>query len=264
LNDKAIVNSNVDIVNRVRGEYMDFPIIYGFNQCSEMGDNIFAPSVFVGGCNLRCPYCMNSKLITGDKVKQVEWNDIRDYVSRNKIEWITISGGEPTCINPKLLMNLINSFIGMGCKVGLSTNGTNTENLSRIISGLNYVALDIKSSRYYVYEEISCNHQLGKYNSFNNIILTRASLSSNKFYREDFDYEIRTTLYPEYINKDTLEEIGHMFIVSDCKWVLQQFRNTDDMFSDTAYSVKPYTDEEAKDFLNIAKDFTSKAQLRYV
>jgi len=241
---------------------MDFPIIYGFNQCSEMGDNIFAPSVFIGGCNLRCPYCMNSKLVTGHN-EEVEWEYVHDYIIKNKIDWITISGGEPTCINPELLRNLILYFVGIGCKVGLSTNGTNTENLSRVIGLLSYVAMDIKSSNPYIYEKISVNDSFGVFDEFSNVIRTLNLLRENVIDREDFDYEIRTTLYPKYINARVLKEIGFI-IRPDEKWVLQQFRNTTTMLSNEACDVNPYTEEEVNILLKIAEEFTSKVKLKYV
>ena len=41
---------------------MKIPKIYGFNKTSEAGVKVFAPSIFVQGCNFKCPFCFNSKL----------------------------------------------------------------------------------------------------------------------------------------------------------------------------------------------------------
>lgn len=242
---------------------MDFPPIYGFNECSEMGNDIFAPSIFMGGCNLKCPYCMNSKLISCEDNPQIDLDDVLDYIKKNNSEWIMISGGEPTCSRPKLLENLVKCFSGFGCKVGLSTNGTNADNLEGILGWVHYVALDIKSHRDDVYKQIVNGASSNRLTAMCNVLLSQALLAEAKFNRDDFDYEIRTTLYPKYIDKEAIKEIGTIIRGSD-KWVLQQFRHANNMFSQDAYDVKPYTDEEAKDLLKIAKKITSKAELRYV
>jgi len=242
---------------------MNLPPIYGFNECSEMGNDIFAPSVFLGGCNLKCPYCMNSSLVASDHNQEIDIEVIEKYVQDNACEWISISGGEPTCVEPIKLKNLICKFVQLGCKVGLATNGTNTEILGYVIENLNYVAMDIKTSKCEIYSDISGNSGSSYSTAFMNLLRTQALLAETKMKRSDFDYELRTTLYPEYVDKKVLKEIGTIIRAEDT-WVLQQFRHATNMLSKKAYEVKPYTDQEAQSFLKIAQKITSKARLRYV
>jgi len=240
---------------------MDIPPIYGFNECSEMGNDIFAPSVFVGGCNLRCPYCMNSKLIQPKDAPQVDVNTIIDYILKNNREWVVISGGEPTCMRLQLLVNLCNMFKGFGCKVGLSTNGTNADDFNAILPYVNYVALDIKSNKNNVYYDIA---QIDWSSSpFIDVIRSQSMLRDTKRDRDDFDYEIRTTLYPKYIDKKAIKGIGSI-LRSDEKWVLQQFRHAKGMYAKEAYDVEPYSEDKLKELLKIAQKFSSEVQLRYV
>jgi len=240
---------------------MDFPPIYGFNECSEMGNDIFAPSVFIGGCNMRCPYCMNSKLINPQDVPQVDDRVIHDYIRKNNSEWVMISGGEPTCLHPKLLLNLINYFKGLGCKIGMSTNGIRIEELKDIIPYLNYVALDLKAPEGEIYKDITKDCK--ETDPYINLMRASFLLVGTKANRDDFDYEKRTTLYPAYIDEKAIRNIGE-FVFHDDKWVLQQFRHANNMLSEEAYDVEPYSEAQIRELLKIAQKFTSKAELRYV
>jgi hypothetical protein len=81
--------------------------------------------------------------------------------------------------------------------------------------------------------------------------------------RKDFDYEIRTTLYPPFIDEKALRNIGGIIKEGE-KWVLQQFRHTKNMLCLDAREVKPYAEKQLKHMLKIAKEFTSNTELRYV
>jgi len=244
---------------------MKFPSIYGFNKCSEMGEDVFAFSVFLAGCNLRCPYCMNSKLVCNNvesTVATVAIEEIKEQVKKHDGKWMVISGGEPTCTDIPQLMNLIMEFQSWGCKVALSTNGTNPEDLRPILLLLNYVALDFKTDRFDIWKKCQRNSK-ANLPLLVNVLHTQCILASEKMSRDDFDYELRTTLYPPFVNKKSLREIGKIIRKRD-KWVLQQFRVADNMFSPKAYDVEPYDEDTVQEMLKIAQQFTSKAELRYV
>jgi len=236
------------------------PLIYGFNKCSEVGVDTFAPSIFLGGCNLRCPYCMNSKLINPDResLETIDIEEIKKYVLEDNSEWLMISGGEPTYGSYSSFLNLLEEIKSWNCKIGLSTNGTTSEYLKGIISYLNYVAMDIKSAYPEDYEKIGAS---GK--KFNAMLVCRSLLTEEKLKRDDFDYEIRTTLYPPFINEKAIKEIGSIMLKDDT-WILQQFRHTKNMLDSKCVDIKPYSENKISKMLKIAKRFTEKAALRYV
>jgi len=233
------------------------PDIKGFNECSETGIDTFAPSIFLEGCNLRCPYCMNSILVKHQSPNTVNIDRVRAYVSESKSEWVMISGGEPTCTELESLINLIEEIKSWGCKVGMSTNGVNVEVIREILPRLNYVALDIKGLSG-VYDEISKDKKA----SMNNLI-SRSLLSETKLKRNDFDYEIRTTLFPPFVNKKTIHYIGGI-IRADDTWVFQQFRHSKNMLDANCSKIKPYSEKEVEVLLKIAKEYTEKVFLRHV
>jgi len=232
------------------------PIIRGLNRTTEIGSDIFAPSIFLDGCNLRCPYCMNSKLVIGSTDTEISINQLEKIVQEDKAEWVIISGGEPTCTPVDLLKNLIKIIKSWGCKIGVSTNGTNNATLQLILRLIDYVALDIKS-------DANIYLKIGHNEDFNNLLKSRSVLAEEKNKRNDFDYEIRTTLYPPFVTRKTINNIGGI-IRKDDKWILQQFRHTDNMIDPIVININPYSEEEILELLNIARIYTQNVELRYV
>ena len=237
---------------------IDIPNIVAFNKCSEAGLDIFAPSIFLQGCNFRCPYCMNSKLAKGILERHVSFDNIKAYIQEDKSDFIMISGGEPTCANIVQLTNLLKSLKSLGCNIGMSTNGANSEVLKDIIPLINYIALDIKSHKSDVYDKISLTK-----NSMASLFASKALIYENKLNRDDFEYEIRTTLYPEFINEEAIREIGTI-MRKDEKWVLQQFRHAKNMLDPQCNKVMPYDKDELDNLVEIAKEFSDHINLRYV
>ena len=234
----------------------EMPQICGFNECSEAGIDVFAPAIFMNGCNFRCPYCMNSKLARGESEKNVDIEDIKAYVLEDKSKWFMISGGEPTCTDIGLLTNLLEEIKSWGCKIGMSTNGSNPEDLRTLMPLLNYVAMDFKATRMKDLKEMGVDGVI-------NMIQSRSILVNNKDDREDFDFEIRTTLYPKYVDEKTIAEMGGIFRKSDT-WVLQQFRQAKHMLGSDAYDVEPYTQQEVTTLAEIAGKYSDNVKLRDV
>ena len=108
-----------------------------------------ACTVFLGGCNLRCPFCHNASLVIPEKFgESIPEDEFFAFLSSRvgKLEGVCISGGEPTLHRD--LANFIKRIKDMGFLVKLDTNGTNPDMLESLISShlVDYVAMDIKSS----------------------------------------------------------------------------------------------------------------------
>jgi len=236
----------------------NLPKISGFNPTSEAGVNIFVPSIFVNCCNLKCPYCMNSTLAKSKCQEDIDIEDIKKYIIDEKKDQIIISGGEPLLQHN--IKNLIDEFVNISCKVGISTNGVFYRKLKEVLPSLSYVALDIKTSdwnKYAQIDKLELSFTLGL------VLRSKSLLVKEKLIRDNFDYEIRTTLYPEFVNEETIEEIGGLIRPSE-KWVLQQYRVTENMYNKEAKLVTPYTDEEVNNLLQIAKNYSQNVSLRNV
>jgi pyruvate formate lyase activating enzyme len=240
---------------------MEFPEIYGLNKCSEAGVDIFALSIFLGNCNLRCPYCMNAKLINpiAHKLKPIDIKKVKEAVEENQSEWVIISGGEPTCTPVLLLTNLITEIKSWGCKVGLSTNGTNRGVFESVLPLLDYVALDIKTSNFQHYVEIGAGN-INSIDILQEVLVCKTILVQKKLDNPDFSYEIRTTLYPPFVSEKDINEIGGLIRIGE-EWVLQQFRVTSEGLDK---SISPYTQQEMDNLFKLALKYTINASVRYI
>lgn len=105
-----------------------------------------ACTVFLGGCNFRCPFCHNSQLIRDSDI-MMEDTQLLDFLKKRKglLDGVCITGGEPTLHKdlPQLLVRIKN----LGYPVKLDTNGYRPDILKALIEqGLvDYVAMDVKN-----------------------------------------------------------------------------------------------------------------------
>ena len=96
-----------------------------------------AATIFLCGCNLRCPFCYSSELVLPEKIKlqpKISEKEFFDFLRKRKglLEGVVICGGEPT-IN-KELPGFIKKIKGLGYLVKLDTNGSNPEMLRKLIA----------------------------------------------------------------------------------------------------------------------------------
>ena len=152
-----------------------------------------ACTVFLGGCDLRCPYCHNYELATGQAPPIMEEAELFSFLEKRKglLDGVAITGGEP-CLHPDL-PDFIGRIRALGYPVKLDTNGTHPAVLREVLErGLvDYVAMDIKNCPN-LYAE-TCGL---KFLDINNIKKS-ISLIMNKAK----DYEFRTTLVKEFHEK---------------------------------------------------------------
>jgi len=244
------------------------PKIYGMSSCSEAADNVFAPSLFLFGCNLRCPYCMNSKLVVSkpdvDDVDEIPFDEVKRRLEEDDSEWVMVSGGEPVMSDTEKLIDLLLEIESLGKKRGISTNGTFPNRLADILPYVNYVTMDLKTCYEEGYKEI---HMLeDALYVLESIQQSQGELRHDKSFRNDFDYEYRTTLYPGMVTLATLNGIlGTFSIQRDEKWVLQQFRHAQNMLDPKeAKKFSPYKPKEIEVFLDFARKYVDNVSLRYV
>lgn len=108
-----------------------------------------AAIIFTSGCNMRCPFCYNYKLVLPeylDKEKSFEEKQILSFLKKRKkyLDGLVITGGEPTIQND--LLSFLGKVKEMGYSVKLDTNGLLPEVLKKLISQklIDYIAMDIK------------------------------------------------------------------------------------------------------------------------
>lgn len=106
-----------------------------------------ACTVFLGGCNFRCPFCHNGQLLENAPAI-MEPEKLLAFLKgrRGILDGVCITGGEPT-LNPDL-PELLRQIREMGYLIKLDTNGYRPDVLKALVGeGLvDYVAMDVKNS----------------------------------------------------------------------------------------------------------------------
>lgn len=107
-----------------------------------------ACTVFLHGCNYRCPFCHNAELLEGHPEQLMTAVEFLAFLKKRVglLDGVCVSGGEPT-LSPEL-PELLAAIKALGYAVKLDTNGSRPQVLKALVgSGLvDYVAMDIKNS----------------------------------------------------------------------------------------------------------------------
>ncbi len=105
-----------------------------------------ACTVFLPGCNFRCPFCHNFELVEHPEAA-MEDSQLLDFLKKRKglLEGVCITGGEPT-LQPEL-PSLLRKIHALGYPVKLDTNGYQPDVLKLLLQErlVDYVAMDIKN-----------------------------------------------------------------------------------------------------------------------
>ena len=107
-----------------------------------------ACTVFLPGCNFRCPFCHNFELLGPDPQAVMDETALLTFLEKRKglLDGVCITGGEPT-LQPEL-PDLLRRIKALGYPVKLDTNGYRPQVLRALVEGglVDYVAMDIKNS----------------------------------------------------------------------------------------------------------------------
>ena len=228
--------------------------IIGFIETSLLDwDEHIVASIYLPGCNFRCPYCHNKNAVLNpNSFDEIPIDYIESYISENKdfLDGIVVSGGEPTIHDD--LQDLLRKIKGLGLKVKLDTNGTNPDMLEHLISEnlIDYIAMDIKAPLNTKYSD-AAGVEVNLENIKRSIDLIESS---------GIDYEFRTTIVPLFLSKDDVYSIISELSGSK-KYALQQFRP--DYTLDPALSeLKPYPSEIIMDLANAAQKVIKTVTVR--
>ena len=229
-----------------------------------------ASSLFLRGCNLRCPYCYNAGLVLGGDAARGDEYATGEAVlfhlekRRSVLSGFVISGGEPL-VNP-LTPFFMHSAKALGYRVKLDTNGTLPDELEAFIEDdemrPDFIAMDIKTSPSRYGELLGClkeeeSDAADIAEDFASRIAFSARLTSSL---PPEKREWRTVLVPNLVTKRDIAEMASL-LPADASWRFAQFRNENCI--DPAYNdIAPYTASEAATLVAYAKTFIEDSELR--
>ena len=158
-----------------------------------------ACTVFLAGCNFRCPFCHNSPLLTGQPEGGMDEQALLAFLEQRRgiLDGVCITGGEPT-LQPEL-PSLLRRIKALGYPIKLDTNGYRPEVLKSLVTeGLvDYVAMDVKNSpTQYSATAGVC------------IDLPRIEESLRFLLSDPVDYELRTTVVHPLHSERSIEEMS--------------------------------------------------------
>ncbi len=210
-----------------------------------------AATVFLGACNLRCPFCHNASLVIPEKFGDTIPNEaFFSFLEsrKGKIRAVCVSGGEPTL--DVHLYQLAEKIKTMGFLVKLDTNGTRPEILSALIADglLDYVAMDIKNSPFRYAETVGIP----------DFDILPIAESASILMRGDVDFEFRTTVVRDLHTEEDIKNIGK-WLEGNEKFFLQTFKDSGDLIG-SGYS--GYTAEEMIKLTKILKEYIPNAERR--
>lgn len=206
-----------------------------------------AAVLFTPGCNLRCPYCYNWRIVVDPKPPFLnEETALQILEERRKyVDAVVVTGGEPTI--HKELPRFLKRLKDKGFTVKLDTNGLNPTILEECLPHVDYVALDIKTSPE--------KYPLLGAKDTATLLKTIETLKSEKV-----NYEFRTTVVPKIVEEADLLSMGET-VKGAKNFALQQFIPGDTL-SEEYKSLKPYPPEVIAEFAETLRKYVEKVTLR--
>jgi pyruvate formate lyase activating enzyme len=191
--------------------------IIGFIKTSLLDwDGHVVASIYLPGCNFRCPFCHNPDVVLRPEVfDEVPLQEVEDFVRENAdfLDGVVVTGGEPT-IHPDL-PDLLRRLKALGTKVKLDTNGSNPDMLQDLLQAglVDYVAMDLKAPLDERYDELT-----GIAAPLDAVKRSIAILEAS-----GVEHEYRTTVVPILLTPADVEAMA-AYIGGARKYALQQFR----------------------------------------
>lgn len=206
-----------------------------------------ACTVFLQGCNFRCPFCHNTSLILG--TEEITQDEILRFLNTRQglLDGVAITGGEPMLSAD--LPDFLRKIKALGYKIKVDTNGSFPAMLRRLIDEklADYVAMDIKNSPEKYAETAGADGMLDAVRESVSILMD-ASLP----------YEFRTTVVDELHEPSDFEAIGK-WLAGAQRYFLQGFVDSGDILRPGLHAASKEKMEQCR---SAAAQFIPKAQIR--
>ena len=209
-----------------------------------------ACTVFLGGCDFRCPFCHNFELATGEAKAVMDDRELLSFLRKRQglLDGVAITGGEP-CLH-KGLPDLLARIRELGFLSKLDTNGYHPTMLANLIEeGLvDYVAMDIKNSPEKYARTCGMDRiDMGPIRESIDILKEAAP-----------DYEFRTTVVAELHEPSDFHAMGRL-IEGAKRYFLQAFTDRDTVPFE-GFSAPPQ--DVLESYVEIAQSHVATACLR--
>ena len=211
-----------------------------------------ACTVFLGGCDFRCPFCHNSELLEGPMPAALDGAELLAFLKKRRglLDGVCVTGGEPLLRSG--LAPLLEAVKDLGFLVKLDTNGTHPDRLEELVGrGLvDYVAMDVKN----------CPSRYGQTAGVPGLDLAPIRASVSFLLSGRVDYEFRTTVVKEFHDGDAFRAIGP-WLAGTKRYFLQSFVDRDTVLCP---GLHPCAQEELEGFADLLRPSVPAVALRGV
>ena len=206
-----------------------------------------ACTVFLQGCNFRCPFCHNTSLILG--TEEITQDEILRFLNTRQglLDGVAITGGEPMLSAD--LPDFLRKIKDLGYKTKVDTNGSFPEKLRLLIDkGLvDYVAMDIKNSPEKYAETAGADGMLDAVRESVSILMDGS-----------LPYEFRTTVVDELHEPSDFEAIGK-WLAGAQRYFLQGFVDSGDILCPGLHTASKEKMEQCR---AVAAQYLPNTQIR--
>lgn len=224
-----------------------------------------AATIFLRGCDFRCPFCQNSSLVLPKRYPDlIPVDEIMAFLQKRSsiLEGVCITGGEPTI--QKDLPDFIADIKNLGLKVKLDTNGNHPDMLKYLLDQqlLDYVAMDIKNSleKYPVTVGLAntgshCDSTPTVFTGYS----TEAVEKSVILLKDSrIPYEFRTTIVKELHTHEDMHNIGK-WLKGSPSLFLQSFVDSGEILQE---GLSTHSKETLLEFKTILSEYINRVELR--
>jgi len=210
-----------------------------------------ACTLFTGGCNLRCPFCHNSRLVINPpKTSEYPEEDVLQYLKKRQgiLDGVVITGGEPL-LQPDIT-DFIKKIRELGYLVKLDTNGTMPDRLIELVEAglVDYVAMDVKASP----EGYPPAVGIGGYD------LSKIDRSIKFLLQNKVDYEFRTTVVREFHSVFSMNALGE-WVKGAKRHYLQSFVDSGELIG---FGLSGVPKTEMEEMKKILLKYVEKCEIR--
>lgn len=226
--------------------------IYGLNKTTLLDyPGRVAATIFLGGCNFRCPFCQNSSLVLSpDRQSEIPEEEVLSFLKKRKgiLEGVCVTGGEPT-LSPEL-PEFLKKIQDLGYPVKLDTNGSRPQVLKDLASRnlIQMTAVDIKA----------CPNNYPSLCGLVHPDLDSIKETVDFLINGSLDYEFRTTVVRELHTEQDFIQIGQ-WIAGAKAYYLQAYRDSEEVLQPGFSS---YSQKELMYFRDILKRTIPLVELR--
>jgi len=220
-------------------------------------EGMIVSTLYVSGCNFRCPFCYNTDLvINAQSLPVISEESVLSFLVERKLflDGICLSGGEPTLYSD--IFEFLKKIKSYDFSIKLDTNGSKPARLKEIIEHnlVDYIAMDIKNC-------LNIDDYTRTTGIYRKQIIKEIKQSIDMIMSSGIEYEFRTTVIPGFHNAEMIKSIA-MEIQGARRYILQNFLQSEEMLDPRLKDVKPYSAERMKDILKKIKPLVRDCRIR--